>query len=107
MSTSPMANQPSDPPPITTLTVPGFRDAAVKQYSDWQQSKVVDHAWKAEFQKACDVAMAHGLDLEQIYKDQDPSFFITNGVMLGIARRFVSDIKDWVKQHKLVGMIDA
>jgi hypothetical protein len=68
---------------------------------------VGDLAWKAGFQKACDVAMAHGLDLEQIYKDQDPSFFTSNGVMLGIARRFVSDIKYWVKQHKLVGIIDS
>ena len=107
MSSSPMADQSSEPPPITPLAIPGFRDAAVKEYSDWQQSKVVDPAWKAGFQMACDVAMAHGLDLEQIYRDQDPSFFTTNGVMLGIARRFVSDIKYWVKQHKLVGMIDT
>ncbi|KFZ19154.1 hypothetical protein V502_03809 [Pseudogymnoascus sp. VKM F-4520 (FW-2644)] len=104
MSASPMADQ---PPLVTPLGVPGFRDAAVKEYSNWQQSKVVDLAWKAEFQKACDVAMAHGLDLEQIYKDQDPSFFTTNGVMLGIARRFVSDIKYWVKQHKLVRTTDT
>ncbi|KFY47126.1 hypothetical protein V494_00147 [Pseudogymnoascus sp. VKM F-4513 (FW-928)] len=103
-SVSPMADQ---PPPITPLGVTGFRDAAVKEYSNWQQSKVVDLAWKAEFQKACDVAMAHGLDLEQIYKDQDASFFTTNGVMLGIARRFVSDIKYWVKQHKLVRTTDT
>jgi hypothetical protein len=51
--------------------------------------------------------MANGLDLEQIYKDQDPSFFTANGVMLGIARRFVNDINGWVKQHRLVGMIDT
>ena len=54
-----------------------------------------------------DVAMANGLDLEQIFKDQDPSFFTANGVMLGIARRFVNDINEWVKQHRLVGMIDT
>jgi hypothetical protein len=46
------------------------------------------------------IPMAHGLNLEQIYKDQDPSFFTTKGVMLGIARRFVSNIKDWIKQYK-------
>jgi hypothetical protein len=68
---------------------------------------VVDHAWKAEFQKACDVAMAYGLDLKQIYKDQDPSFFITNDIMLCIARRFINDIKDRMKQHKLIDIMDA
>jgi hypothetical protein len=104
MSGLPMADQPR---PITPLGIPGFRDAAVKEYSNWQQSKVVDLTWKVGFQKACDVAIAHGLDLEQIYEDQDPSFFITNGVLLGIARRFVSDIKYWVKQHKVVRTIDT
>ena len=107
MSTSPMADQISEPPPITPLTVPGLRDAAVKEYCDWQQSQVGDLEWKAGFQKAYDVAMKHGLDLQQIYEDQDPSFFTTNGVMMGIARRFVSDIKYWVKQHKLVGLLDS
>jgi hypothetical protein len=71
MSALPMAGQ---PPPITPLSIPGFRDAAVKEYSNWQQSKVIDLTWKVGFQKACDVAIKHGLDLEQIYEDQDPSF---------------------------------
>jgi hypothetical protein len=93
MSTSPMADQALEPPPITPLTVPGLRDTAVKEYCDWQQSQVGDLEWKAGFQKAYDVAMKHGLDLQQIYEDQDPSFFTSNGVMMGIARRFVSDIK--------------
>jgi hypothetical protein len=102
-----MADQPSEPPPISPLTVPGLRDAALKEYRDWQQSQVGDLEWKSGFQKAYDVAMKHTLDLQQIYEDQDPSFFITKGVMLGTARRFVSDIKEWVKQHKLVGMVDT
>jgi hypothetical protein len=107
MSPAPMADQISEPTPITPLTVPGLRDAALKEYRDWQQSQVGDLEWKAGFEKAYDVAMKHGLDLQQIYDDQDPSFFTTKGVMLGTARRFVSDIKYWVKQHKLVGIIDS
>jgi hypothetical protein len=51
--------------------------------------------------------MKHALGLQQIYEDQDPSFFTANGVMLGISRRFVRDIKDWVKQHRLVRLIDT
>jgi hypothetical protein len=42
-----------------------------------------------------------GLDLEQVYQDQDPGFFIRSGVKRGVARRFVSDIEEWVKQYKL------
>ena len=104
MSTSPMmADEPPYPPPTTPLTVPGLRDAALKEYRDWQQSQVGDLEWKAGFQKAYDIAMKHGLDLQQIYEDQNPSFFTTNGVMTGIARRFVSDIKYWIKQHKPAG----
>jgi hypothetical protein len=39
VSTSPMADQ---PPPITSITVPGLRDTALKEYCDWQQSQVGD-----------------------------------------------------------------
>lgn len=34
---------------------------------------------KADFRKACEVAIAHGLDLEQVYEDQNPDFFTQNG----------------------------
>jgi hypothetical protein len=107
VSTSPIATPLLVAPPITPLVVPGLRDIAVKEYSNWQQSKVGDYILKAEFQKACDVALADGLDLEQIYKDQDPSFFIDKGVKIGVARRFVSDIEYWVKQHKCAGRVDT
>jgi hypothetical protein len=36
----------------------------------------------------------------QVNEDQDPEFFIKNGVKRGIARRFVRDIKYWVKRCK-------
>lgn len=36
---------------------------------------------KADFRKTCKVEIAHGLDLEQVYKDQSPDFFIQNGVV--------------------------
>ena len=52
MTNSSMADHVPEPPPATPLVVPGFRDAAIKEYCDWQQSKVVDLAWKAGFQKA-------------------------------------------------------
>ncbi|OZJ01562.1 hypothetical protein BZG36_05503 [Bifiguratus adelaidae] len=82
------------------LNVPGLRDLAVEEYSSWQQSQVNDEILKAEFRKARDVALADGLDLEQVYEDQDPDFFVKHGVKRGIARRFVGDIRDWVKRYK-------
>jgi hypothetical protein len=69
-------------------------------YSEWQQSKVDDEDLKTEFQKACDVALKDGLDLEQIFGDRDPGFFIQSGVKRGVARRFIHDIAGWVEQYK-------
>lgn len=82
------------------LDIPGPRDTAVRQYSDWQQSKVHDGTLKAPFRKACDVTLDEGLDLEQVHEDCNPGFFIKNGVKSGIARRFISDIANWVERYK-------
>ncbi|PYH40040.1 uncharacterized protein BP01DRAFT_378148 [Aspergillus saccharolyticus JOP 1030-1] len=84
------------------LNIPGLRDVAVEEYSDWQQSQVRNEALKAEFRKARDAAFSEGLDLGQIFKDQDSAFFIKQGVKRGIARRFVTDIDYWVKQYQPV-----
>lgn len=75
------------------IDIPGPRDAAVLAYSKWQQSNVVDKVLKSEFRKAYDAALQDSLDLEQVYKDQDPGFFIQAGVKRGVACRFVSNIK--------------
>jgi hypothetical protein len=61
---------------------------------------VSDEKLKAEFRKARDTALEDGLDLMQVHEDQDPEFFIKNGVKRGIARRFVGDINYWVKNCK-------
>lgn len=86
--------------PAVCLDIPGLRDLAVAEYSDWQQSYVNDERLKAEFRKARDIALEDGLDLIQVHEDQDPGFFIKNGVKRGVARRFVADIISWVKQYK-------
>jgi hypothetical protein len=100
---SPMASS-SEPTPAaevrpfgdTCLDIPGLRDHAVKEYSEWQQSNVGDEILRAEFAKACEVALQDGLDLEQVHEDQDPGFLSGRGVKRGIARRFVNDIERWV-----------
>ncbi|OJD24349.1 hypothetical protein ACJ73_04284 [Blastomyces percursus] len=82
------------------LEIPGPRDKAVKEYGEWQVSNVIDDTLKAAFQQVCDMMLENGLDLEQVYKDQDPDFFISKGIKMGIARRFVEDIRCWVENVK-------
>jgi hypothetical protein len=40
-----------------------------------QQSRVVDEMRTIQIQKACKLALDDGLDLEQIYEDQDSGLF--------------------------------
>ncbi|KAI2758251.1 hypothetical protein DTO006G1_6767 [Penicillium roqueforti] len=82
------------------LEIPGSRDEAVREYSEWQVSNVTDDTLKAAFRQVCDLMLEDGLDLEQVYKDQDPGFFIGKGIKMGIARRFVEDIRRWVENVK-------
>jgi hypothetical protein len=82
-----------------TNIIPGPRDAAVRDYSKWLESKVTDETYKADFRKACEVTLAHHLDLELALEDQDPNFFIEHGVKRGTARRFVHDIREWAEEY--------
>jgi hypothetical protein len=77
---------------MAELDIPEPMDVSVKLYTEWQQSRVVDETWKIDIQKACDIALDDRLDLKQVREDQDPGFFIQNGVKRGVARRFVDDI---------------
>jgi hypothetical protein len=56
-------------------------------------SNVTDNTLKAVFREICDMMIDNSLDLEQVYKDQDPEFFIEKGIKIGITRRFVEDIR--------------
>jgi len=82
------------------LNIPGYRDVAVQLYSEWQQSKVIREDLKADIVKACEAALDDGLDLEQVYADQGPDFFILKCVKRGVARRFIHDIPEWAKRQK-------
>jgi hypothetical protein len=94
------AQEAADLKGLNSLDIPGPRDEAVKEYSEWQVSNVTDDTLKAAFRQVCDVMLENGLDLEQVYKDQDPEFFIGKGIKMGIARRFVEDIRRWVENVK-------
>ena len=78
---------------MSPLDIPGPRDIAVKEYSEWQELNVTNDTLKAAFRQACDAILEDGLDLEQVNKDQDPEFFIGKGIKRDIPRRFVEDSK--------------
>ncbi|KAK1973899.1 hypothetical protein LZ30DRAFT_787423 [Colletotrichum cereale] len=89
-------------PPINITNIAGPRDVAVRTYCEWQCSQVESETLKLEFWKAYNVALDHGLDLEQVHEDQQPDFFVEQGVIVGIARRFIRDIGRWVQQYSVV-----
>lgn len=57
-------------------------------------------SFKDDITKARDMTLENCLDLMQIYKDQDPDFFVKRGVKVGAARRFVRDIGHWVNRRE-------
>jgi hypothetical protein len=60
----------------------------------------VKPALKVEYQKACDVIIEDGVDLELIRRDPNPDFLIKRGVKRGIAELVVGDIDFWVEKYK-------
>ena len=69
-------------------------------YSEWQQSNVFDEGQKREYQKACNIILDDGLDLEQVSEAHEVDFLIRNGVKRGAAWRYVHNIPVWAKRQK-------
>ena len=64
----------------------------------------MEHVWtEDDIRNMCDMALEHGFDLQQLHDDQDPDFFISRGIKLGVARRFIRDSKYWVEQQVAAG----
>jgi hypothetical protein len=77
------------------LNVQGYIDTAVIEYTNWQKSRMRGQEWKNEMDRACKVALKYGLDLQLIYDNQNPQFFVDHGIGIGFAQVFVRDIKIW------------
>jgi len=84
----------------TRLKIPGPRDTAVEEYCAWQKSKVTKPALKEEYQKACDIIIEDGMDLELIHRNPDSKYLIEKGVKRGPAEHIVGDIDEWFQEHK-------
>ena len=82
----------------TLLSIPEPLDVAVRDYCDWQCSRFGSEIVKKEYHKACDATLAECLDLELVYKNRNPAFYMEMGVKSGVAQRFIRDIKTWAKQ---------
>ena len=82
---TPALDMPSKSTLIDRLNIPSPRDKAVEDYCIWQKSQVMKPALKVEYQKACDIIIADGMDLELIHQEPDPEFLIQRGVKRGIA----------------------
>lgn len=87
---SPWLSSPNENP-----VIPEPREAAVREYCKWLESRASDKAYKADFQSICEVTLENHLDLELILEDPDPDFFIKQGIKMGTARRFIRDIYQW------------
>jgi uncharacterized protein YdiU (UPF0061 family) len=74
----------------------------LKDYSKWHVSKVDDNDLKNDYQKACQVVLKNGLDLQQIFNCLDSNFFIEKEVKVGMAHCFVdvNNIIEWVKHYQ-------
>lgn len=81
------------------VDIPGLLDQAVEEYTDWHLSRVSAETFKANIKKARDVALDNCLDLKQIH-GENPEFFVKQGVKIGAARKFVSDISLWLKHRE-------
>jgi hypothetical protein len=66
LSTETVPSKPSSP-----LEILGQLDVAVRKYSEWQCSWVTNKSLKIEYQKAYNITLAEGLDLELVYKEQN------------------------------------
>lgn len=81
------------------FNIPGMRNDAVMQYCVWHGSKVRSETQKQQYQLARDLTLDKGLDLELLYSDQDAQFYIDHGIMEGVARRWVRDVKLFLDQY--------
>ncbi|KAE9571015.1 hypothetical protein CGMCC3_g12947 [Colletotrichum fructicola] len=92
----------SPPPRLSPLCVPGLRDDAVEAYCEWHRSKVRSETQKQHFELAYSLTIARGLDLELVHEDNDAQFYIEQGVLEGVARRWVRDIQVYIDQEQVV-----
>ena len=84
------------------VKIVGQRDIAVHEYTAWQRSQVHSEELKSQFDRAESAILKHGYDLEQIHQSGSVGVMTDEGVLEGIARRYVRDIAEWAEQQGTV-----
>lgn len=82
------------------LRIMGQRDVVVQEYTDWQRSQVLSDDLKTQYSKAGSAVLKHGWDLEQLHRRKNTKFMVDEGILEGIAERFVEDISEWVESRQ-------
>jgi hypothetical protein len=82
------------------LRIVGQRDVVVQEYTNWQRSQVLSGDLKTQYSKAGNVVLKHGWDLEQLHRRKNTKFLVDEGILEGIAERFVEDIGEWVQSRQ-------
>ncbi|KAM0714703.1 hypothetical protein Q7P37_009720 [Cladosporium fusiforme] len=82
------------------LRIVGQRDIVVREYTNWQRSQVLSNELKTQYGKAGSAVLKHGWDLEQLHRLKNTKFLIDEGVLEGIAERFVDDINEWAQSRQ-------
>lgn len=79
--------------------VPGFLESAVEEYATWHLSRVSTNSYKENIRKARDIASENCFDIAQIC-GKSPDFFVSQGVAISAARRFVGHTRLWLKERE-------
>ncbi|KAI0162831.1 hypothetical protein BJ166DRAFT_279643 [Pestalotiopsis sp. NC0098] len=85
--------------PRSPIEIPGLRDVNVGIYSDWHGSHVDDPVLKQQFKLCGSLTLAEGYDLEQLWEEPNFQFLVDGGVKVGLAKRFIRDIKRWATDY--------
>jgi hypothetical protein len=97
---TPAPDMPSKSTLPNCLNIPGFRDNTVEEYCTWQKLQNKRPELKLEYQKACNIIIKKGLDLELIRQNPNPKFLIDKNILEGIAEHVVDNIDYWFENIK-------
>jgi hypothetical protein len=85
---------------LHSMKIPGPFEVTLKEYTQWHLTRVSTASSRDNIMKAHDIALENGLDLKQIFSDNNPEFFHKQGVKIGFARRFGDDIPLWLEDRE-------
>ncbi|KAJ9601891.1 hypothetical protein H2200_013606 [Cladophialophora chaetospira] len=82
---------------LSPVIVSGHHDVAVHNYSTWLQSRYDGTIYKEAIVAAEQLVQNRMLGLDHLHEDRNWQFLVNEGIPVGIARRFVCDIKLYFK----------